>query len=103
MTDFRIIPARHEERAVHGKMRYALIIPGHPRGTDTGYEGPLPSREAAYRMTGQYFRKDDYVASWETLEEAKIAALNLGLDESDIHESFIALPSSDSKRGKWDD
>ena len=100
MKTARIVPAQHMDRAVHGKTRYAIVIPNHPRGLDRGYEGPL-SRDDAYRVGKGYYRKGDYIASWGTFEEAHAAAINLGMGKEDIRESFILKPDYYNEEVSW--
>lgn len=75
MTDFRIMPAQHLERISGACTRYGFIIESHPKGI---VEGKAPHE--SYRDTGYPFNRGDYIASWATETEARVAASCLGLD-----------------------
>lgn len=78
MADFRIVPTQHSKRAKNG-LRYGFIIHNHPKGIEKSspYGGLV---------------KGDYVASWETISEAKIAAHCLGYSPLVVQDIVNIIP-----------
>ena len=79
---FRIVPRLKRERAKNGS-RYGFVIPNHPLGISTPKQ---PS----------FFKSGDYVASWETWEEAVCAAGCVGVSPYEIHRVYLAVPEIQS-------
>ena len=73
----RIIPAQHLSRQKISGRRYGFIIRNHPLGVTE---------------TGAGFTKGDYVASWETREEAEAALHCLGQTGEFQYSNVYSMP-----------
>lgn len=78
MTDFRIVPTQHSERVKKG-VRYGFVIHNHPKGIE---------KSSPYGN----FVKGDYIASWETVSEAEIAAHCLGYSPFVVQAIGVIIP-----------